>query len=77
MSDAGPSGERNDSQEVDVRLSEIEVRPEVQARTVEDLDEIVREFAERVARLEGELQELREQLEVLSGDDAESAPAVP
>ncbi len=76
MSDAGPAREQNGSQEVDVRLSEIEVRPEVQARTVEDLDAIVREFAERVARLEGELRELRQQLEVLSSDD-EPTPVVP
>jgi len=56
-----------------VRLSELEVRAEFQARTVEDLDAIVREFADRVARLENELKELRKQLEVISSDDDSSS----
>jgi hypothetical protein len=37
---------------------------------MEELDAVVREFAERVARLERELKELRSQLEVI-GSDAE------
>lgn len=56
-----------------MRLSELEVRAEFQARTVEDLDAIVREFADRVARLENELKELRKQLEVISSDDDSSS----
>ncbi len=71
MPDAEPPREQNGSQEVDVRLSELEVRAEFQARTVEDLDVVVREFAERVSRLESELRELRQQLELLSSEDGE------
>jgi uncharacterized coiled-coil protein SlyX len=55
--------------EVDVRLSELEMRSEFHARTMEDLDTVVREFAERVSRLERELKELRAQLELLSSDE--------
>lgn len=60
--------ERDGGEEVHVRLSELEVRSEFHARTMEELDAVVREFAERVARLERELKELRSQLEVLGGD---------
>lgn len=54
--------------EVHVRLSELEIRSEFHARTMEDLDAVVRDFAERVSRLERELKDLRSQLEVLGGD---------
>jgi uncharacterized coiled-coil protein SlyX len=54
--------------EVHVRLSELEIRSEFHARTMEELDAVVREFAERVSRLERELKDLRTQLEVLGGD---------
>jgi uncharacterized coiled-coil protein SlyX len=54
--------------EVHVRLSELEIRSDFHARTMEELDAVVREFAERVARLERELRDLRNQLEVLGGD---------
>ena len=50
------------------RLSELEIRSEFHVRTMEELDAVVREFAERVSRLERELKELRAQLEVLGGD---------
>lgn len=73
MTDAVPPRGKDASEEVDVRLSELEVRAEFQARTVEDLDAIVREFADRVARLENELKELRKQLEVISSDDGASS----
>lgn len=73
MPDAEPPREQNGNQEVEVRLSELEVRSEFQARTVEDLDVVVREFAERVARLERELKELRDQLEVI-GAEADDLP---
>lgn len=75
MSDAEPPREQNGSHHVDARLGELEVRAEFQARTVEDLDGVVREFAERVSRLERELKELRQQLELLGGsdDDAEAS----
>lgn len=67
MSDAEPPPEQGASGEIDGRLGELEVRSEFQARTVEDLDVVVREFAERVSRLEQELKELRDQLEQLGG----------
>jgi uncharacterized coiled-coil protein SlyX len=62
--------EHDGGNEVHVRLSELEIRSEFHARTMEELDAVVREFAERVARLERELKELRSQLEVI-GSDAE------
>jgi uncharacterized coiled-coil protein SlyX len=63
-----PPRER-DGNEVHVRLGELEIRSEFHARTMEELDAVVREFAERVSRLERELKDLRAQLEVLGGDD--------
>lgn len=71
MPGAQPPREQDGSHEVHVRLSELEIRSEFQARTMEDLDTVVREFAERVARLERELKDLRAQLESLSGDEVE------
>lgn len=71
MSDAEPPREQNGSGEVHVRLSELEIRSEYHSRTVEDLDAVVREFADRVERLERELKELRSQLEVLGTEDEE------
>jgi len=59
--------------DVDVRLSELELRSEFQARTMEDLDAVVREFAVRVARLEQELKELRAQLEAMTAGDGDLA----
>ena len=76
MPDSDPAEEHTRcSDEMDVRLSELEMRSEFQARTMEDLDTVVREFAERVARLEEELRELRSQLEAFNDGDGE-APAV-
>lgn len=72
MPDAEPSRAQDGSHEVDVRLSELEVRAEFQSRTVEDLDNVVREFAERVARLEHELRELRKQLELMGSEPDEA-----
>ena len=69
MPGAVPPREQDDSDEVHVRLSELEIRSEFHARTMEDLDAVVRDFAERVARLERELKELRMQLESLGDDD--------
>ncbi|MEM9459215.1 MAG: SlyX family protein [Myxococcota bacterium] len=67
MSNAEPPREQGASGAVDGRLGELEVRSEFQARTVEDLDAVVRDFAERVSRLEQELKELRDQLEQIGG----------
>lgn len=60
--------EHNGGNEIHSRLSDLEIRSEFHARTMEELDAVVREFAERVSRLERELKELRAQLEVLGGD---------
>jgi len=70
MTDAwhGASPVNDGGNEVHVRLSELEIRSEFHARTMEELDAVVREFAERVSRLERELKDLRSQLEVLGGD---------
>jgi uncharacterized coiled-coil protein SlyX len=45
------------------RIEELEVHAAFQARTIEELDEVVRDFAMRVDRLERELRELRGLLE--------------
>jgi len=45
------------------RIEELEVHAAFQAKTIEELDEVVREFATRVDRLDRELRELRAQLE--------------
>lgn len=75
MPSTEPPREHDGGNEVHVRLSELEIRSEFHARTMDELDAVVREFAERVARLEHELKELRAQLEVLGGepDDDEAA----
>jgi uncharacterized coiled-coil protein SlyX len=41
------------------RLTELEVRSEFHAKTVEELDQVVREFTERLERLEREVEELK------------------
>lgn len=66
-----PPREQSGGNEVHLRLSELEIRSEFHARTMDELDAVVREFAERVSRLERELKELRAQLEVLGGDEEE------
>lgn len=66
-----PPREHDSGNEVHVRLSELEIRSDFQARTMEELDAVVREFAERVARLERELKELRSQLEIVGGGDTD------
>ncbi len=69
---AEPPAQHNRGDEVQARLGALELRSEFHARTMEELDNVVREFAERVSRLERELKELRAQLERLSsGDDDE------
>jgi uncharacterized coiled-coil protein SlyX len=71
MPSAEPLRGYNGGNEVDVRLSELEIRSEFHTRTMEELDIVVREFAERVSRLERELKELRAQLELLGSDEDE------
>lgn len=69
MPDEDVAVQQRSTNEVDVRLSELEIRSEFQSKTVDDLDAVVREFAARVDRLERELKELRSQLEAMSDDD--------
>jgi uncharacterized coiled-coil protein SlyX len=57
---------------VHARIEELEVHAAFQARTIEELDLVLREFSVRVERLERELRELRAQLE---SDDAASPSA--
>lgn len=45
------------------RMEALEVHAAFQAKTIEELDEVVREFAMRVERLDRELREMRAQLE--------------
>jgi SlyX protein len=44
---------------MDDRLVELEIRVAYQEKTIAELDAVVREFAERTAKLERELAELR------------------
>lgn len=51
----------------DERIIDLEVRIAHQDRTIAALDEVVREFADRVERLEGLVSRLREALETSKG----------
>ena len=53
-------------QALESRVDELEVHAAFTAKTVEDLDGVVREFSLRVQRLEQELRELRGQLEAMA-----------
>ncbi len=70
-----PPGEQPVAPELDRRIREFELQSQFPTRTVEELDAVVREFAERVARLEHELRDLRAQLESLTAgvDDLDLA----
>ena len=48
------------SEDLAERLMDAEVRLAYQDRTIHALDEVVRELAARVARLEGDLQRMRD-----------------
>lgn len=74
-----PPSQHRGGQPVDERLDELERHSELHARTMEELDNVVREFAERVSRLERELKDLRAQLELLSSadDDDDDEPDPP
>jgi uncharacterized coiled-coil protein SlyX len=47
---------------MDERIMELETRVALQDRTIADLDEVVRQFADRVERLERRLAELADEL---------------
>jgi uncharacterized coiled-coil protein SlyX len=59
MSGEGREASSPEEATVEDRLVQLETRSEFQAKTVDDLDDVVREFTERVERLERELAELR------------------
>jgi uncharacterized coiled-coil protein SlyX len=72
---ADPPATSPSSDPLGARIDELEIRTEFNARTVEDLDEVVREFAHRVERLERELRDLRAQLEgIVSTPPPDDAP---
>lgn len=58
------------------RIEELEVKVAYLERTLTDLDEIVREFADRVVTLEREVRLLRQSAEndALAGDGVEKPP---
>jgi uncharacterized coiled-coil protein SlyX len=57
----------DESDELERRLMELEIRSVLQQRTSDQLDEVIREFTLRVERLEKEFRELRRRLEVHEG----------
>lgn len=57
---AGTEGEHG----MQERIEELEVHAAFQARTIEELELVLREFCTRVERLERELRELRAQLDL-------------
>jgi uncharacterized coiled-coil protein SlyX len=57
------------------RVDELEIRFAFHGRTVEELDEVVRDFSTRVQRLEREMKELRAMLESLGASPPPQANA--
>jgi uncharacterized coiled-coil protein SlyX len=53
-------------EKLEERVMELELRSEFQKRETKELDDVLREYAERVERLERELRELRAQLTALA-----------
>ena len=53
----------SDDASTDARVTELEVRSEFVKQSVEELDTVLREFTQRVTRLEEEFAELRTVLE--------------
>lgn len=66
MSDSKPSASHEDVA-LEQRVQELEVRAAFGEKVVDDLDAVVRDFTERVSRLERELRELRAQLVTFGG----------
>lgn len=60
--------------DLETKFAELEARIAYQDRTIADLDEVVREFADRVAVLERELRELRETSTAALGSPDEPPP---
>lgn len=60
--------------DVDAKFAELEARIAFQDRTIADLDQVVREFADRVQVLERELRELRETASDALGSPDEPPP---
>ncbi len=53
------------------RLTELEVRVSFQQQTIEDLDEVVREFTLEVDRLKAQLRDLRQAIAAGSNETVE------
>jgi uncharacterized coiled-coil protein SlyX len=60
--------------DLEAKIAELEARIAYQDRTIADLDEVVREFADRVAVLERELSELRKTSTTALGPSDEPPP---
>jgi uncharacterized coiled-coil protein SlyX len=67
--------EDSNATSLQARMDELEIRFSFTGRTVEDLDEVVRDFSARVQRLEREMKELRAMLESLGTPPAPRANA--
>lgn len=63
MGDQDPKREQ-----LEERVMELELRSEFQKKEIDQLDEVLQEYADRVAKLEMELRRLRRQLSQLSPD---------
>lgn len=58
--------ETSDGANLEERVMELELSSEFQKREAKELDDVLREYAERVERLERELSDLRAQLTALA-----------
>ena len=56
------------AEDLEERVMELELRSEFQKGEIDQLDEVLQEYADRVARLERELRVLRQQLTALAPD---------
>ena len=66
-----------DSEQMALRLEELEVRYAFQEEQIRQLDGVVREQADQIAALERDIQALREQYEQESEDQAPLEEQVP
>lgn len=58
--------DKSAGENLEERVMELELRSEFQKAETKELDDVLREYAERVERLERELRELRAQLTALA-----------
>lgn len=67
--------ETSAGEKLEERVMELELRSEFQKHETKELDDVLREYAERVERLECELRELRAQLTALAPTTTLGEPA--